>query len=70
MGPEECHKSDQRAGAPLLRKVESMEVVQHGQGLWGDLIAAFQYIKWLLRRREKNFLPEYAVMGQEAAVLN
>lgn len=45
MGPEECHKSDKRVGAPLLRRVERMGVVQHGQGLWGDLIATFQYIK-------------------------
>ena len=46
-GPEEGHKDDQRAGAPpLQRQAEGAGLFSLEKGrLWGDLIAAFQYIK-------------------------
>ena len=38
--------------------------------LQGDLIAAFQYLKGLIRKMEKDFLLGPAVTRQEAMVLN
>ncbi|MDO7824778.1 hypothetical protein, partial [Helicobacter pylori] len=46
-GPEESHKDNQRAQAPPLRRqAEGAGLVQPGEKkAWGDLIAAFQYLK-------------------------
>jgi len=46
-GPEQGHKNDQRAGAPLLwAKAERVRTVQPGEEkAQEDLIAAFQYLK-------------------------
>jgi len=38
--------------------------------LWGDLIVAFQYIKGIIRKTERDFLPGPVVTGQEAEVLS
>ena len=56
VGPEESHKDDQRAGAPLLwRKAERAGPVQKRR-LRGDLIEAFQYLKWAYKKdREQLF---------------
>lgn len=46
VGPEEGHKSSQRAGAPLLsRKAEGAGVILEKLQLKGNLVAAFQYTK-------------------------
>ena len=37
--------------------------------LWGDLIVPFQYVKGVLRKMEKDFLPGPVVTRQTATVL-
>ena len=38
--------------------------------LWGDLIAAFQYLKGAYRRMEKDFSQGCVVIEQEGTTLN
>ena len=38
--------------------------------LWGDLIAAFQYLKGLTRKLERDFLQGHVVIGQGGMALN
>jgi len=38
--------------------------------LWGDLIAAFQYLKGPARKLERDFLQRHVVIGQGIVVLN
>ena len=37
--------------------------------LWGDLIAAFQYLKGAYKKMERDLLPGSVVTGQGATVL-
>jgi len=55
-GPEEGHRDDQRAGAPLLWiKAEGTEIVQSEEEKYvGDLFAVFQYLKEPIRKLEKD----------------
>ena len=38
--------------------------------LWGDLIAAFQYLKGPTRKPERDFLQGHVVIGQGVTALN
>jgi len=38
--------------------------------LWGDLIAAFQYLKGPVRELERDFLKAHVVIGQGVMALN
>jgi len=38
--------------------------------LWGELIAAFQYLKGALRKMGRNTLAQHVVIGQGVMVLN
>ena len=38
--------------------------------LWGDLIAAFQYLKGLIKKMENNFLLVQTMTGQGGMALN
>lgn len=45
VGPEEVHEYDQRAGAPLMKKVWGSCTCLAWRRLLGDFTAAFQYLK-------------------------
>jgi len=56
-GPEECHRNDQRTGPPLLgAKAERVGLFSlEKRRLWGDLTAAFQYLREPTRKLEGLF---------------
>ena len=72
VGPEEGHKDDQRAGAPLLwGKAERVGVVQPGgQKALGTPYSIFQYLKGPARKLWRDSLQGQVATGQGVMALN
>jgi len=68
------------AGTKMIRGLENLSYGNRlkefglfsleNRRLWGDLIAAFQYVKGPVRKLERDFLQRYVVIGQGIVALN
>ena len=70
--PEEGHKNEPRDGtAPCEDRLRELGLFRMGKRrLWGDLRAAFWYIRGAVRKKGTDSLAESVVIGQGEMVSN
>lgn len=71
MSPEEGHNDDLGAGAPLLQRLRKLVLFNlEKRRLWGNLLAAFQYLEGATGKLERDNLPGSVVILQGGMDLN